>query len=57
MNTHKHTALIRLASCVLLAADAWLLCRFPSLETAMMLWFPAAMALTLVVTPKESRFR
>ena len=57
MNTHKHTALIRLASCALLAADAWLLCRFPSLETAMMLWFPAAMALTLVVTPKESRFR
>jgi len=57
MNTHKHTALIRLASCVLLAADAWLLCRVPSLETAMMLWFPAAMALTLVVTPKESRFR
>jgi hypothetical protein len=49
--------MIRLASCALLAADAWILCRFPAIETAMMLWLPAAMALTLVVTPKESRFR
>jgi hypothetical protein len=57
MNTRKHTALIRLASLALVAFDAWLLTRFPSLETAIAIWLPFSMALVLAITPTPSRFR
>jgi hypothetical protein len=57
MNTRKHTALIKLASLALVAADAYMLACYPSLETALALWFPMSIAFVLAYTPCPSRFR
>ena len=57
MNTHKHTLLIRAASLALVALDAWLLTRFPSLETALALWLPFSVALVVAIAPCPSRFK
>jgi hypothetical protein len=50
------TTLIRLTSFALVAFDACLLAMFPSLETAMLLWFPLSMAIVLATTSNPSRF-
>ena len=57
MNTRKHTLAIRLACLALVAIDAWLLSVYPSLETALLLWFPVSMAFVLATCPSPSRFR
>jgi len=56
-NTHKHTLRIRCASLALVTFDCWLLSRYPSLETALMIWLPFSMALVLAIAPVPSRFR
>jgi hypothetical protein len=57
MNIRKHTALIRLASIALMAGDAYILTCYPSLETALALWIPMAVAFVLACTPCPSRFK
>jgi hypothetical protein len=56
MNTHKHTALIRLACLALVALDCWLLTVFPTGETALAIALPFAGALATAIAPVYSRF-
>ncbi len=56
-NTRKNTRAIRAASFALVAFDAWLLTRYPSMVTAFLIWFPASMALILATCPSPSRFK
>jgi hypothetical protein len=57
MNTHKHTALIRAACLALAAVDLLVLSRFPSMETALAIWFPFSIALVVAIAPVPSRFK
>ncbi len=57
MNNRKHTALIRAACLALVAGDAYTLICYPSLVTALALWFPMSIAFVLAYTPCPSRFK
>jgi hypothetical protein len=55
-NSHKHTALIRLACIALVAFDCWLVSVFPTGETALAIALPLSGALATAIAPVYSRF-
>lgn len=57
MNTRKHTLLFRLGALCLVAVDVSTLLRWPSIETALAIWMPLAIASALVMCKAPTRFR